>query len=124
MCLVVNVRKHKRFLDCPLPKIALKKIPVVKYLDKCDNLYYTPFVRSKICFKNGKAIQKSKLDRADYITNGIHSAIENGLEDKRLPFSYYGTRKLVKKKAYIPIGALYYIGKTGDMVSSKLVILE
>jgi len=116
MCLTTNQSK---------PFIVLHDIKCYKKLKRCTTtMYETPFVHSKILFKNGIYIQqcdKFGISCNDFDINewhifeGIHSLVYNPWH---LSFPH------CSKIAIIPKGTEFYIGNCNDLVSLKLIIFK
>jgi len=128
MCLFIKTSR-KDYIDRKFvkPKIAKKEIKVYKVLDAVEGEYFSPYK----CFQYHKGYQYttkmstsfysiSWLNEINYyfkVEEGLH-AYRNVSEIKRL--YCFGEREVIVEM-YIPVGAEYYIGDDGDIVSTDLI---
>lgn len=121
MCLIVEKGTNKRKAETD--------ILVYKCLDGyCDN-YYTPYQNVPVYFKKGKCVMNTphfSYERSRYHTivkEGIHSYYKKSNAECYESSYYYcfGTKMYY---AIIPKGTEYYIGNSGDVVSTELIIFK
>ena len=118
MCLFIDRTKHKSIFGNYIPKIATKKIKVIKYLNETRNGLFTPCMGVSIFWTRGKCILRGSF--ACIIDNKVHCGVHSCIDK----YNNWKDLNLTPFEAYIPVGSLYYMGQWNEIVSTKLVILN
>lgn len=133
MCLFISTKYHHAVnKEYRAKKVGAKPILVHKLLERVDDMLQTPYQYLPIVFDNGQRIiygqgfMSTHDKREGFLTavdEGVHayrteeSAVDGMLEAKPnwLFEMFYGI---------IPTGELYFVGRDGDIVASKMIIFR
>ena len=121
MCLIIEKGTDK--------KKAESNILVYKCLDSYCANYYTPYQNFPVYFEDGKCVMNTP--HFSYERNGRHTIVKEGIHSYYKRFKaeytefsfnhYFGTKMYY---AIIPKGTNYYIGNSGNVVSTELIIFK
>lgn len=140
MCLTININAHEKKDGYYHAIVAKNPILTQKAIEFKWQCMTTPFQYEPVKFKDGIFIMKPRkawpfeaqkygtIDKSGQddtqIKYGIHSYYDEYAADGEMEYArqHYWDFKLFK--AIIPPRAKYYVGREGDIVSSKLIVFE